>query len=64
VCIPQLYPYLCKSLADASYQAGFPPITLQPLHAGMMQAKDDTKTASKESTPPSIGKKILEDLLS
>jgi len=33
VCVSQLYPYLCKAVADASYQAGFPPITLAPLHA-------------------------------
>lgn len=59
LCVPQLYPYLCRSITDASIQAGFPPIILSPLQlkAGEDQASNassrkDEVIASVESAQP------------
>ena len=59
LCVPQLYPYLCRSITDASIQAGFPPIILSPLQlkAGEDQtsnatSRKDEVIVSAESTRP------------
>jgi preprotein translocase subunit SecB len=50
VCMTSLYPYLCRTVADASVQAGFPPVLLSPLNFELKAAEvDQLKDQSGDS---------------